>query len=135
MSYTCSVDLSVENQVLEDEKVDMQTDLEIMKVSKDRRESIEELKVLLSKGIYHNGYKTWFSLSENGDQSEMISIADCLIPDDSDKYYFSRYESHPLSRFPAGLYKTRGKEFKILEMDCIGLNCINSLATGEVSIL
>ncbi|GKA60158.1 kinase-like domain, phloem protein 2-like protein, partial [Tanacetum coccineum] len=71
--------------------------------------SIEELKVLLSKGIYLNGYKTWFSLSENGDQSEMISIADCLIPDD--KYYYIR--SHPHSRFPAGLYETRRKGFRV----------------------
>ncbi|GJZ89755.1 kinase-like domain, phloem protein 2-like protein, partial [Tanacetum coccineum] len=75
--------------------------------------SIEELKVLLSKGIYLNGYKTWFSLSENGYQCEMISIGDCLIRDDSNKNNISHYESHPLSRFPVGLYKMMANRFKV----------------------
>ncbi|CAH1427333.1 unnamed protein product [Lactuca virosa] len=44
--------------------------------------SKEELKLLLSEGIFVNGGKTWFSLDKNGNHLEMIPAAECLIPID-----------------------------------------------------
>ncbi|PWA86251.1 protein kinase-like domain, Phloem protein 2-like protein [Artemisia annua] len=72
-------------------------------------ESLVELKEILSKGVHLDGYKTWFSLNEKGEHSHMISIKDCLIPNED---LPSRYESHCWSRFPAGLYQTNNKGFK-----------------------
>ncbi|PWA64765.1 Concanavalin A-like lectin/glucanase, subgroup [Artemisia annua] len=54
--------------------------------------SLAELKVLLSKGIHLNEYKRWFSLNEKGDNCEMISVAECLIPDESNKDHVFHYE-------------------------------------------
>ncbi|PWA96767.1 protein kinase-like domain, Phloem protein 2-like protein [Artemisia annua] len=81
--------------------------------------SLAELKVLLSKGIHLNEYKRWFSLNEKGDNCEMISVAECLIPDESNKDYVFHYEPafhyepRYLSRFPTGPYKTMGKGFGV----------------------
>ncbi|PWA61301.1 protein kinase-like domain, Phloem protein 2-like protein [Artemisia annua] len=72
--------------------------------------SLEELEVLLSVGFYLNGYKTWFSLNENGEHSEMLSIADCLIPREG--YSLYHFERH-YSRFPSGIYRTKCKGFKV----------------------
>ncbi|KAI3505486.1 hypothetical protein L1887_27617 [Cichorium endivia] len=41
--------------------------------------SKEELKMLLSKGIFVNEGKTWFSLDKNGKHIERIPAAECLI--------------------------------------------------------
>ncbi|GKD69373.1 kinase-like domain, phloem protein 2-like protein [Tanacetum coccineum] len=72
-------------------------------------ESIEELKMLLSIGVHLNGFNTWFSLNENGENCEMISIADCLLPNEN---YTCQYEPRYYSRFPGGIYQTNKKGFK-----------------------
>ena len=52
----------------------------------------------------------WFSLNEKGEHCEMISMEDCLIPNDDST---PRYKSQPFScRFPLGYYRTANKEFK-----------------------
>ncbi|PWA90519.1 protein kinase-like domain, Phloem protein 2-like protein [Artemisia annua] len=71
--------------------------------------SLQELKQILSRGIYLKDYKTWFSLNEKGQHCHMISMKDCLIPDE---YSTPQYESHYKSRFPAGLYQTNKNGFK-----------------------
>ncbi|GJY57850.1 kinase-like domain, phloem protein 2-like protein [Tanacetum coccineum] len=70
--------------------------------------SLYELKRILSKGVHLNGYKTWFSLNEIGEHCHMISIKDCLIPNED---FPSQYQSNSQSRFPAGLYQTNNKGF------------------------
>nr|GEV93838.1 protein kinase-like domain, phloem protein 2-like protein [Tanacetum cinerariifolium] len=71
--------------------------------------SFDELKHILSKGVHLNGYETWFSLNDKGEHCHMISMEDCLTLNDD---FPSRYKSHYLSRFPAGLYQTYNKGFK-----------------------
>ncbi|GJW49616.1 kinase-like domain, phloem protein 2-like protein [Tanacetum coccineum] len=71
--------------------------------------SFEELKQILSVGIHLKDYKTWFSLNEKGEHCHMISIKDCLIPNED---FTPQYESQCWSRFPAGLYRTKKKGFK-----------------------
>ncbi|PWA43948.1 serine/threonine/dual specificity protein kinase, catalytic domain-containing protein [Artemisia annua] len=71
--------------------------------------SLDELKQILSKGVCLNGHKTWCSLDKKGEHCKMISIEDCLIPNQD---FPPRYESHYLSRFPSGLYQTNKKGFK-----------------------
>ncbi|PWA41040.1 protein kinase-like domain, Phloem protein 2-like protein [Artemisia annua] len=70
--------------------------------------SLAELKQILSKGVLINGYKTWFSLNEKGQHCHMISMEDCLIPNDDPT---PKYESHFRSRFPAGFYQTNKMGF------------------------
>ncbi|GKD30696.1 kinase-like domain, phloem protein 2-like protein [Tanacetum coccineum] len=71
--------------------------------------SFQELKQILSVGIHLNGYKTWFSLNEKGEHCHMISMKDCLIPNED---FTPRYKSHSQSRFPAGFYDTEQKGFR-----------------------
>ncbi|GKE34795.1 hypothetical protein Tco_1454117, partial [Tanacetum coccineum] len=71
--------------------------------------SLRELKQILSKGVHPNGYKTWFSLNEKGEHCHMISMKDCLIPNED---FPSQYKSNRWSRFPGGLYLTNNKGFK-----------------------
>ncbi|PWA43313.1 protein kinase-like domain, Phloem protein 2-like protein [Artemisia annua] len=71
--------------------------------------SLEELKVLLSMGVYLNGYKTWFSLHEDGEHCEMLSIAHCLI---SREGGYSFYHTYLRSRFPH-FFETGKKGFKV----------------------
>nr|GEV18826.1 protein kinase-like domain, phloem protein 2-like protein [Tanacetum cinerariifolium] len=52
--------------------------------------SLDELKQILSKGVHLNGYKTWFSLNEKGEHCHMISMKDCLIPNED---FPSQYKS------------------------------------------
>ncbi|PWA65484.1 protein kinase domain, Nitrogen network kinase 1, Phloem protein 2-like protein [Artemisia annua] len=69
--------------------------------------SLDELKQILSKGVHLNGYKTWFSLNEKGEHCHMISMKDCLIPNqDSTPEYYS------YKKFPAGFYLTKNRGFK-----------------------
>ncbi|GJV00932.1 zinc finger, CCHC-type containing protein [Tanacetum coccineum] len=58
--------------------------------------SIEELKELLSKGFHINNHKTWFSLNENEEHCEMLSIAHCL---NSPKGGYSFYHDERYSRY------------------------------------
>ncbi|GJT14467.1 kinase-like domain, phloem protein 2-like protein [Tanacetum coccineum] len=56
--------------------------------------SLEELKVLLSIGVRLNGHKRWFSLNENGQHCEMISIFDYKRHKDyyvAELYQFTSY--------------------------------------------
>ncbi|GKE20583.1 hypothetical protein Tco_1432095 [Tanacetum coccineum] len=71
--------------------------------------SLEELKEVLSIGLYINNYKTWFSVNENGEHCEMLSIAHCLISREGG-YNFSHTQLYP--RFPSGIYITY-KKFKV----------------------
>ncbi|PWA62025.1 protein kinase-like domain, Phloem protein 2-like protein [Artemisia annua] len=71
--------------------------------------SLDELKQILSKGVLLNGYKTWFSLNEKGQHSHMISMEDCLIPNEDST---PRYVSDSCSRFLVGFYQTNDKGFK-----------------------
>ncbi|PWA80502.1 protein kinase-like domain-containing protein [Artemisia annua] len=57
--------------------------------------SLDELKQILSKGVHLNGYKTWFSLNEKGEHCHMISMEECLVPNED---FPSQYESHRWSR-------------------------------------
>ncbi|PWA93618.1 protein kinase-like domain, Phloem protein 2-like protein [Artemisia annua] len=57
--------------------------------------SLYELKHILSKGIHLKDYKEWFSLNEKGQHCHMISIKDCLIPNDD---FPSQYKSDEDSR-------------------------------------
>ncbi|GJZ95095.1 kinase-like domain, phloem protein 2-like protein [Tanacetum coccineum] len=70
--------------------------------------SLDQLKQILSQGVYLNGYKTWFSLNEKGEHCHMISMEDCLIPNED---FPSLYKYHYQSRFSAGLYQP-SKGFK-----------------------
>ncbi|GKC02900.1 kinase-like domain, phloem protein 2-like protein [Tanacetum coccineum] len=70
--------------------------------------SFQELKQILSVGIHLNGYKTWFSINEKGEHCHMISMEDCLIPNED---FPSLYKYHYQSRFSAGLYQP-SKGFK-----------------------
>nr|GEV54601.1 protein kinase-like domain, phloem protein 2-like protein [Tanacetum cinerariifolium] len=97
-----------------EEKVKLQVFEEYQHIVKDASQSLfytslEELKQILSKGLHLNGYKEWFSLNEKGQHCHMISIKDCLIPNEGST---PQYESHCLSRFPAGIYQTNNKGFK-----------------------
>ncbi|PWA53389.1 protein kinase, ATP binding site, Serine/threonine-protein kinase Plk3 [Artemisia annua] len=71
--------------------------------------SPEELKGLLSKGCHINNYKTWFSLNENGEHCEMLSISHCLISCESGNFYNTR---DLYSRFPC-FFQTNKKRFKV----------------------
>nr|GEW96229.1 protein kinase-like domain, phloem protein 2-like protein [Tanacetum cinerariifolium] len=71
--------------------------------------SLQELKQILRIGIHLNDYKTWFSLNKKGEHCHLISMKDCLIPNED---FTPRYWSNGWSRFPAGLYDTNGKGFK-----------------------
>ncbi|GJU83565.1 kinase-like domain, phloem protein 2-like protein [Tanacetum coccineum] len=51
----------------------------------------------------------WFSLNAKGEHCEMISIEDCLIPNEDSP---SQYWSYWWSRFPRGLYRTYNKGFE-----------------------
>nr|GEV20257.1 protein kinase-like domain, phloem protein 2-like protein [Tanacetum cinerariifolium] len=57
--------------------------------------SLDEVKLILSKGIHLKDYKTWFSINEKGEHCHMISMKDCLIPKED---FPSRYESDCWSR-------------------------------------
>ncbi|GJW98871.1 hypothetical protein Tco_0180679 [Tanacetum coccineum] len=64
---------------------------------------------LIFAGIEFQPYEEkWFSLNEKGQHCHMISIKDCLIPNEGST---PQYESHCQSRFPAGLYQP-SKGFK-----------------------
>ncbi|GJY90072.1 kinase-like domain, phloem protein 2-like protein [Tanacetum coccineum] len=71
--------------------------------------SLQELKELLSTGFHINNHKTWFSLNENGDHCEMLSIEHCLISHE-DGYTF--YYTDEYSRFPR-YYRSFKKGFKV----------------------
>ncbi|GJS34492.1 hypothetical protein Tco_0532874 [Tanacetum coccineum] len=71
--------------------------------------SLEELKELLSIGFHIDNHKTWFSLNENEEHCEMLSIANCLISREGG-YDFDYNELY--SRFPRFL-KTNKKGFKV----------------------
>ncbi|GJV23344.1 kinase-like domain, phloem protein 2-like protein [Tanacetum coccineum] len=88
-----------------EEKVELQEYQDIVKATSHPLfyTSLDELKQILSIGVHLNGYKTWFSLNEKGEHCEMISIEDCLIPNENSP---SRYWSYWWSRFPKGLYRT-----------------------------
>ncbi|XP_071737348.1 uncharacterized protein [Rutidosis leptorrhynchoides] len=60
---------------------------------------INELKMLLSKGVLVNGGNTWFYLTDNEHHCEMISIKECLIPDATSNY---SYHTDMNSRFLVG---------------------------------
>nr|GEW31097.1 protein kinase-like domain, phloem protein 2-like protein [Tanacetum cinerariifolium] len=97
-----------------EEKVELQVFEEyqhIVKVSSQSLfyRSLDELKQIFSKGVHLNGYKTFFSLNEKQEHCHMISMKDCLIPNEDIP---SQYESDSRSRFPAGLYQTNNKGFK-----------------------
>ncbi|PWA46697.1 protein kinase-like domain, Phloem protein 2-like protein [Artemisia annua] len=62
--------------------------------------SLDELKQILSKGIHLKDYKTWFSLTEKGQHCHMISIKDCLIPNQDSTPQTNK--SHYRSRFSSG---------------------------------
>ncbi|PWA49057.1 protein kinase-like domain, Phloem protein 2-like protein [Artemisia annua] len=70
--------------------------------------SVEELKVLLSKGVILNGGKTWLSVNEKGEHTERIYIEAC---NPQVTYWSTNQEellTHPTgdivnSRFPEGL--------------------------------
>ncbi|GJU00983.1 kinase-like domain, phloem protein 2-like protein [Tanacetum coccineum] len=72
-------------------------------------QSHEEFKELLSIGFYISNYKTWFSLNENGEHCEMLSIADCLI---SSAGGYSSHYTNFISRFPC-IFKTNKKGFQV----------------------
>nr|GEW90430.1 protein kinase-like domain, phloem protein 2-like protein [Tanacetum cinerariifolium] len=97
-----------------EEKVELQVFEEYEDIVKDASQSLfytslEEHKQILSKGVHLNGYKTWFSLNEKGEHCEMISMKDCLIPNEDST---PRYQSHCWSRFPDGFYQTNKKGFR-----------------------
>ncbi|GJZ18088.1 kinase-like domain, phloem protein 2-like protein [Tanacetum coccineum] len=71
--------------------------------------SSNELKELLSIGFHINNHKTWFSLNENGEHCEMLSIAHCLI---SREGGYSFYHTERYSRFPH-FYRTNKEGFKV----------------------
>ncbi|PWA45863.1 protein kinase-like domain, Phloem protein 2-like protein [Artemisia annua] len=71
--------------------------------------SVKELKALFSKGISVNSGKTWFSLNENGEHCEMLSIAHCLIPREGG---YSFYDTDLYSRF-SRFFNTNKKGFKV----------------------
>ncbi|KAI3828606.1 hypothetical protein L1987_02711 [Smallanthus sonchifolius] len=73
--------------------------------------SAEDLNMLLSKGLILNGGKTWWSINDNREHCVMISIAECLIPDAENDYYFS---SDYNSRFPLGSCSIYPNKFKTL---------------------
>ncbi|GJX74878.1 hypothetical protein Tco_0313473 [Tanacetum coccineum] len=68
-----------------------------------------ELKQILSIGIHLKDYKTWFSLNEKGEHCELISMKDCLVPNED---FTPRYKSDCFSRFPTGFYDTEHKGFR-----------------------
>ncbi|GKD79208.1 kinase-like domain, phloem protein 2-like protein, partial [Tanacetum coccineum] len=70
--------------------------------------SLEELKVLLTKGFHINNHKTWFSLNENGEHCEMLSISHCLISREGGYSIYYKYHS----RFPSYV-NTNKKGFKV----------------------
>ncbi|GJV97134.1 hypothetical protein Tco_1548711 [Tanacetum coccineum] len=72
-------------------------------------ESLDELQHILSIGVHLNGYKRWFLLNKKGERCEMISMEDCLIPNED---FLSLYKSDCRSRFHASLYQTNKRGFK-----------------------
>ncbi|KAI3703709.1 hypothetical protein L1987_73903 [Smallanthus sonchifolius] len=58
--------------------------------------------MILSKGIFLNNGKTWFSINKNGERCEMISATECLIPATSESK--NRYSTENNSRFAGGCY-------------------------------
>ncbi|GJT12087.1 kinase-like domain, phloem protein 2-like protein [Tanacetum coccineum] len=70
--------------------------------------SLEELKELLSIGFHIDNHKTWFSLNENGEHCEMLSIAHCLISREGSSLCYTEL----YSRFPR-FYRTNKKGFKV----------------------
>ncbi|GJT08495.1 kinase-like domain, phloem protein 2-like protein [Tanacetum coccineum] len=97
-----------------EEKVELQVFEEYQHILKFASQSLvyrslEELKHILRIGIHLKDYKTWFSLNKKGQHCEMISMKDCLIPNED---FTPRYQSDLRSRFPAGLYETHRKGFK-----------------------
>ncbi|GJU84268.1 kinase-like domain, phloem protein 2-like protein [Tanacetum coccineum] len=80
--------------------------------------SLNELKQILSKGVHLNGYKTWFSLNEKGEHCHMISMEDCLTPNED---FPLRYKSHWFSRLreetpTATVYRPHPKKDNKLHM-------------------
>ncbi|GJT10081.1 kinase-like domain, phloem protein 2-like protein [Tanacetum coccineum] len=108
--HTSLIFAGIEFQPYE-EKVELQQYQDIVEVATQSLfyTSLDELKQILSKGVYINGYKTWFSLNEKGEHCHMISMKDCLIPNED---FPSQYKSNRWSRFPAGFYQTNNKGFK-----------------------
>ncbi|PWA46951.1 protein kinase-like domain, Phloem protein 2-like protein [Artemisia annua] len=104
-----------------EEKVELQVIDEYQDMVKDASQSLfytslDELKQILYEGVHLNGYKTilicyvyWFSLNEKGRHCHMISMEDCLFPNEDFTFPF---QSHSASRFPAGFYQTNNKGFK-----------------------
>ncbi|GJU84266.1 hypothetical protein Tco_1291812 [Tanacetum coccineum] len=88
-----------------EEKVEFQEYQDIVEIASHPLfyTSLDELKQILSKGVHLNGYKTWFSINDKEEHCHMISMEDCLIPNED---FPSRY------KFPAGLYQTNNKGFK-----------------------
>ncbi|KAI3828091.1 hypothetical protein L1987_02188 [Smallanthus sonchifolius] len=87
--------------------------------------SVEEVKVLLSKGILLNEGKRWLSLSESGELCEMVCAADCVITDRSDHnrlplffeynspLYKSRFAEPNFYKSHTGIFRTHvGAQFK-----------------------
>nr|XP_043629412.1 uncharacterized protein LOC122600723 [Erigeron canadensis] len=71
--------------------------------------SVEELKLVLSKGVLLDADKTWFSINDKGEHSVLISMDECLIREAGKDYEFStKYNS----RFPVGTYSTLDRKFK-----------------------
>nr|GEZ65100.1 protein kinase-like domain, phloem protein 2-like protein [Tanacetum cinerariifolium] len=72
--------------------------------------SLEEFKVLLTKGFHINNYKMWFSLNENGEHCVMLSISHCLIA--SEGGVSSNNYSDVYSRFPS-FHCIEDKRFRV----------------------
>nr|GEZ10660.1 protein kinase-like domain, phloem protein 2-like protein [Tanacetum cinerariifolium] len=71
--------------------------------------SLPELKQILRTGIHLKDYKTWFSINKKGEHCHMISMKDCLIPNQD----FTSHTYNHASRFPAGFYQpNNNKRFK-----------------------
>ncbi|KAM0070547.1 putative protein kinase RLK-Pelle-CrRLK1L-1 family [Helianthus debilis subsp. tardiflorus] len=72
--------------------------------------SIDELRMLLSKGIFLNNGRTWLSINKNGERCEMISATECLIHSASGSK--NRYSTEHDSRFAGGCYLAFDGKFK-----------------------
>ncbi|KAI3690245.1 hypothetical protein L2E82_48224 [Cichorium intybus] len=69
--------------------------------------------MLLSKGIFVNEGKTWFSLDKNGKHIEMIPAAECLIPIDVVPPNYERDKARDRGVYP--LTYLEGIEFRPVE--------------------
>ncbi|KAI3505573.1 hypothetical protein L1887_27705 [Cichorium endivia] len=74
--------------------------------------SEEELKMLLSQGIFINQGKTWFWLNEKGEHCEMISAAECFYPITHEPLPYEFYAKEK-SRFAEYINTQICSDFKI----------------------